>query len=75
MIENAISTNENLVQINSNKFLFGQKHNGIDCVLNPTAKRACDRALFAEGQICEWSRMSAKTLWRRLEKLEKVSRV
>ena len=74
MTENAISTTENLVQINSNKFLFGQKHNGIDCVLNPTAKRACDRALFAEGQICEWSRMSTTTLWRRLEKLEKVSR-
>ena len=75
MTENNITTTENLVQINSNKFLFGQKHNGIDCVLNPTAKRACDRALFAEGQICEWSRMSATTLWRRLEKLEKVSRV
>ena len=75
MIENTITTNENLVQINSNKFLFGQKHNGIDCVLNPTAKRACDRALFTEEQICEWSRMSATTLWRRLEKLEQVSRV
>ena len=75
MIEKDITPTENLVQINSNKFLFGQKHNGIDCVLNPTAKRACDRALFTEEQICEWSRMSAKTLWRRLEKLEKVSRV
>ena len=75
MTEKNITPTENLVQINSNKFLFGQKHNGIDCVLNPTAKRACDRALFAEGQICEWSRMSATTLWRRLEKLEKVSRV
>ena len=75
MIEKDITPTENLVQINSNKFLFGQKHNGIDCVLNPTAKRACDRALFAEEQICEWSRMSATTLWRRLEKLEKVSRV
>ena len=75
MTEKNITPNENLVQINSNKFLFGQKHNGIDCVLNPTAKRACDRALFTEEQICEWSRMSATTLWRRLEKLEKVSRV
>ena len=75
MTEKNITPTENLVQINSNKFLFGQKHNGIDCVLNPTAKRACDRALFTEEQICEWSRMSAKTLWRRLEKLEKVSRV
>ena len=75
MIEKDITPTENLVQINSNKFLFGQKHNGIDCVLNPTAKRACDRALFTEEQSCEWARMSAKTLWRRLEKLEKVSRV
>ena len=75
MIEKNITPTENLVQINSNKLIFGQKHNGIDCVLNPTAKRACDRALFAEGQICEWSRMSVTTLWRRLEKLEKVSRV
>lgn len=75
MIEKDITPTENLVQINSNKLIFGQKHNGIDCVLNPTAKRVCDRALFAEGQICEWSRMSVTTLWRRLEKLEKVSRV
>ena len=75
MIEKNITPTENLVQINSDKFLFGQKHNDIDCVLNPTAKRACDRALFTEEQICEWSRISAKTLWRRLEKLEKVSRV
>ena len=75
MTEKNITPTENLVQINSNKFIFGQKHNGIDCVLNPTAKRACDRALFTEEQICEWSRMSAETLWRRLEKLEKVSRV
>lgn len=59
----------------STKLIFGQKHNGIDCVLNPTARRACDRALFMEEQICEWSRMSTTTLWRRLEKLEKVSRV
>ena len=75
MTEKNITPTENLVQINSNKFLFGQKHNDIDCVLNPTAKRACDRALFTEEQICEWSRMSATTLRRRLEKLEKVSRV
>ena len=75
MTEKNITPTENLVQINSNKLLFGRKHNGIDCVLNPIAKRACDRALFTEEQICEWSRMSATTLWRRLEKLEKVSRV
>lgn len=65
MIEKDIST----------KFIFGQKHNGIECVLYPTAKRACDRALFTEEQICEWSRMSVTTIWRCLEELEKVSRV
>lgn len=75
MIENIISTNENLMQYNSNKLIFGQKHNGIDCVLCPTAKRACDRALFTEEQICEWSRMSATKLWRCLEGLEQVSRI
>ena len=61
--------------VQNSDLVFGQKHNDIDCVLCPTAKRACDRALFTEEQICEWSRMSATTLWRRLEKLEKVSRV
>ena len=57
------------------KFIFGQKHNGIDCALCPTAKRACDRAWFTEAQIEEWSRMSETTLWGCLKKLEKVSRI
>ena len=57
------------------KFIFGQKHNGIDCALCPTAKRACDRAWFTELQIEEWSRMSTETLWGSLLRLEKVSRI
>lgn len=57
------------------KLIFGQKHNGIECALCPTAKRACDRAWFTEAQICEWSRMSTETLWGCLKKLEKVSRI
>ena len=75
MTEKNITHTENLVQDIITKFIFGQKHNGIDCALFPTAKRACDRAWFTELQIKEWSRMSATTLWRRLEKLEKVSRI
>ena len=57
------------------KFIFGQKHNDIDCALCPSAKRACDRAWFTEMQIEEWSRMSTETLWGCLKKLEKVSRI
>lgn len=92
MIENTITTTENLVQDNSSTecvssetnpmdtvqtsdLVFGQKHNDIDCALCPTAKRACDRAWVTAKQIGEWSKMSKKTLWRWLEKLEKARRI
>lgn len=89
MIEKNISTNENLVQDNSdvmpetnptdtvqsNELIFGQKHNDIDCALCPTAKRACDRAWVTAKQIENWSEMPKKTLWRWLEKLEKAHRI
>ena len=89
MIENTITTNENLVQDNSNvtpetnpittvqsnEFIFGQKHNGIDCALCPTAKRACDRAWVTAKNVEVWSRMSKTTLWRWLERLEKARRI
>ena len=65
MIEKNIST----------KLIFGQKHNGIDCVLNPTARRACDRAWVSAKNVEVWSGMSKKTLWRWLEKLEKARRI
>ena len=43
MIETNIST----------KFIFGQKHNGIECALCPTARLACDPALFMEALVEE----------------------
>ena len=89
MIENTITTNENLVQDNSdvtpetnptttvqsNELIFGQKHNDIDCALCPTAKRACDRAWVSAKNVEVWSRMSTTTLWRWLGKLEKARRI
>ena len=57
------------------QLIFGQKHNGIDCALCPTAKRACDRAWVTAKQIENWSKMPKKTLWRRLNKLEDVGRI
>ena len=58
MIEKNISTDENLVQDIITKFIFGQKHNSIECALCPTAKRACDRAWVTAKQIEHWSGMS-----------------
>ena len=75
MTKKNITPTENLVQDISKELIFGQKHNGIDCALYPTAKRACDRAWFTELQIEEWSRMSTETLWGSLLRLEKVSRI
>ena len=89
MIETTITTNENLVQDNSNvspetnpmdtvqsnELIFGHTHNGVQCAVNPTAKRACDRAWFSAKQVENWSKMPKKTLWRRLEKLEKARRI
>lgn len=89
MIENTISTTSELVQDNSDvtpetnpmdtvqnsDLIFGQKHNDIDCALCPTAKRACDRAWCTAKNLEEWSEMSTTTLWRRLNKLEKVGRI
>ena len=75
MIENAISTNENLVQDISNELIYGHTHNGVKCAVCPTAKRACDRAWFSAKQIEEWSEMSTMTLNRRLHDLEECERI
>ena len=89
MIETTISTTSDIVQDNSNVshetnpiatiqtdgLIFGQKHNDIDCALCPTAKRACDRAWVTAKNLEEWSGMSKTTMWRRLSKLEEVSRI
>ena len=75
MIEKNITTNENLVQDISNELIFGHTHNGVKCAVCPTARRACDRAWFSAKQIEEWSEMSTKTLWRRLNELEECERI
>ena len=75
MIEKNITPNENLVQDISNELIFGHTHNGVECAVNPTAKRACDRAWFSAKQIEEWSEMSTMTLNRRLHDLEECERI
>ena len=75
MIENTITTNENLVQDISNELIFGHTHNGVQCAVNPTAKRACDRAWFSAKQIEEWSGMTKGTLRNRLIELEECERI
>ena len=64
-----------IAPVQSNELIFGQKHNDIDCALCPTAKRACDRAWVTAKQIENWSGMSTKTLWRRLNELEECERI
>ena len=64
-----------IATVQSNELIFGQKHNDIDCALCPTAKRACDRAWVTAKQIENWSGMSTKTLWRRLNELEECERI
>ena len=64
-----------LATVQSNELVFGHTHNGVKCAVCPTAKRACDRAWFSAKQIEEWSGMSTKTLWRRLNELEECERI
>ena len=61
--------------VQNRDLIFGQTHNGIECALCPTAKRACDRAWLSAKQVENWSKMPKKTLWRWLEKLEKARRI
>ena len=64
-----------IATVQSNEFIFGQKHNGVDCALCPTAQRACDRAWVTAKNLEEWSSLSKTTLWRWLERLEKARRI
>ena len=61
--------------VQNNELIYGHTHNGVKCAVCPTAKRACDRAWFSAKQIEEWSGMSTKTLWRRLNELEECERI
>ena len=64
-----------IATVQSNELIFGQKHNGIECALCPTAKRACDRAWCTAKNLEEWSGMSKTTLWRWLERIGKAHRI
>lgn len=74
-IEYVDSQENPIVTIPNNGLIFGQMHNGIECALCPTAKRACDRAWVSAKNVEVWSRMSTTTLWRWLGKLEKARRI
>ena len=64
-----------IATIQTDGLIFGHTHNGIQCAVNPTAKRACDRAWFSAKQVENWSEMPKKTLWRWLGRLEKARRI
>ena len=64
-----------IATIQTDGLIFGHTHNGIQCAVNPTAKRACDRAWFSAKQIEEWSKMSKGTLRNRLIDLEECGRI
>ena len=64
-----------IATIQTDGLIFGHTHNGIQCAVNPTAKRACDRAWVTAKQIEEWSKMSKGTLRNRLIDLEECGRI
>ena len=64
-----------IATIQTDGLIFGHTHNGIQCAVNPTAKRACDRAWVTAKQIEEWSKMSKGTLRNRLIELEECGRI
>lgn len=55
--------------------VFGDNHNGINCIQKTDAGRPCDKIWFTAKQIEEWSGMSKTTLNRRLSKLAEVGRL
>ena len=61
--------------VQNSDLIFGQTHNGIECALCPTAKRAYDRAWCTAKNLEVWSGMSKMTLWRWLERIEKARRI
>ena len=64
-----------IATIQTDGLIFGHTHNGIQCAVNPTAKRACDRAWVTAKQIENWSKMSKGTLRNRLIELEECGRI
>ena len=64
-----------LATVQNSDLVFGHTHNGVECAVCPTAKRACDRAWVTAKNLEKWSSMSTTTLWRWLGKLEKARRI
>ena len=55
--------------------VFGGDHNGINCIQKTDAKRSCDKIWFTVKQIQEWSGMTNRTLYNRLNELEECGRI
>lgn len=50
-------------------------HNGINCIQKTDAERSCDKIWFTVKQIEEWSGMTNRTLYNRLNELEECGRI
>lgn len=55
--------------------VFGGNHNGINCIQKTDAERPCDKIWFTVKQIEEWSGMTNRTLYNRLNELEECERI
>lgn len=55
--------------------VFGGNHNGINCIRKTDAERPCDKIWFTVKQIEEWSGMTNRTLYNRLNELEECGRI
>ena len=59
----------------SQMLVFGGNHNGINCIQKTDAERPCDKIWFTVKQIEEWSGMTNRTLYNRLNELEECKRI
>lgn len=55
--------------------VFGGNHNGVNCIQKTDAERPCDKIWFTVKQIEEWSGMTNRTLYNRLNELEECERI
>ena len=58
-----------------NSLVLNSNHNGISCIQKTDAGRSCDKIWFTVKQIEEWSGMSKRTLYDRLNELEECERI
>lgn len=55
--------------------ILNGNHNGINCIQKTDAERSCDKVWFTVKQIEEWSGMTNRTLYNRLNELEECERI